>query len=113
MNEDRCVCCGEIIPEGRWACPNCQAKNDQDKLSMEVSMALASGMSYGKWKAMQTPVKIEPRKDPLTDIHYCACCGREFISKDNRRRKYCSVKCRKTATLKNARKKYLLKVSKL
>jgi hypothetical protein len=23
MNEDRCVCCGEIIPEGQWVCPNC------------------------------------------------------------------------------------------
>lgn len=24
MNEDRCVCCGEIIPEGRMVCPNCK-----------------------------------------------------------------------------------------
>lgn len=23
MNEDRCVCCGEIIPEGSWVCPKC------------------------------------------------------------------------------------------
>jgi RNA polymerase subunit RPABC4/transcription elongation factor Spt4 len=23
MNEDRCICCGEIIPEGRMVCPNC------------------------------------------------------------------------------------------
>lgn len=23
MNEDRCVCCGEIIPEGRMVCPQC------------------------------------------------------------------------------------------
>ena len=23
MNEDRCVCCGAIIPEGCWVCPNC------------------------------------------------------------------------------------------
>ena len=22
--EDRCVCCGEIIPEGRQTCPNCE-----------------------------------------------------------------------------------------
>lgn len=22
-NENRCVCCGEIIPEGRQVCPNC------------------------------------------------------------------------------------------
>lgn len=23
-NVDRCVCCGEIIPEGRHICPNCE-----------------------------------------------------------------------------------------
>ena len=21
---NRCVCCGEIIPEGRWVCPRCE-----------------------------------------------------------------------------------------
>lgn len=25
-NADRCVSCGEIIPEGRWVCPNCERK---------------------------------------------------------------------------------------
>lgn len=23
---DRCVCCGEIVPEGRQACPQCERK---------------------------------------------------------------------------------------
>ena len=22
--EERCICCGEIIPEGRQVCPNCE-----------------------------------------------------------------------------------------
>ena len=26
MNENRCVMCGDIIPEGREYCPNCEAK---------------------------------------------------------------------------------------
>lgn len=26
MSEDRCICCGEIVPEGRMVCPNCMAK---------------------------------------------------------------------------------------
>ena len=35
MSEDRCACCGEIIPEGRQVCPacetgkNCGSKADQ------------------------------------------------------------------------------------
>lgn len=24
--DDRCVICGEIIPEGRMVCPNCEEK---------------------------------------------------------------------------------------
>lgn len=24
--EERCVCCGEIIPEGRMVCPICEGK---------------------------------------------------------------------------------------
>lgn len=23
--EDRCICCGDIIPEGRQVCPSCEA----------------------------------------------------------------------------------------
>lgn len=26
MSVDRCVCCGEIVPEGRMICPNCEAE---------------------------------------------------------------------------------------
>ena len=26
--ENRCVCCGELIPEGRQVCPACEAKSN-------------------------------------------------------------------------------------
>lgn len=33
---DRCVCCGEIIPEGRMVCPSCEKKKyDNNKDSMK------------------------------------------------------------------------------
>lgn len=25
--EDRCICCGTVIPEGRMVCINCEIKN--------------------------------------------------------------------------------------
>lgn len=28
-NEDRCVCCGAIIPEGRQVCTKCQTRDDE------------------------------------------------------------------------------------
>lgn len=27
---DRCVCCGEIIPEGRMVCPQCEDETEKD-----------------------------------------------------------------------------------
>ncbi len=30
--DNRCVCCGAIIPEGRQVCPNCEKKLEERKL---------------------------------------------------------------------------------
>ena len=29
MNEERCVCCGAVIPEGKWYCPMCAKKAEE------------------------------------------------------------------------------------
>lgn len=26
ISDNRCICCGEVIPEGRQVCPNCEVK---------------------------------------------------------------------------------------
>ena len=31
MNENRCVCCGAVIPEGRMVCPDCERKAEQEQ----------------------------------------------------------------------------------
>ena len=28
MNEDTCVCCGAVVPEGTWVCVNCIEKQE-------------------------------------------------------------------------------------
>jgi RNA polymerase subunit RPABC4/transcription elongation factor Spt4 len=28
--EDRCIACGEIIPEGRQVCPSCEKENEDE-----------------------------------------------------------------------------------
>ena len=30
--EDRCVCCGEIIPEGRQICKQCEYEQEENEL---------------------------------------------------------------------------------
>lgn len=29
---DRCICCGEVIPEGRQVCPKCEGKTDRKRI---------------------------------------------------------------------------------
>lgn len=31
VDADRCVCCGEIVPEGRMVCPQCEYKAKENK----------------------------------------------------------------------------------
>lgn len=31
VDSNRCVCCGEIVPEGYWVCPYCRRKWEIDE----------------------------------------------------------------------------------
>ena len=35
MNDNRCVCCGEIIPEGVQVCKMCQMKAERQEVRKE------------------------------------------------------------------------------
>lgn len=81
------------------------AKKKPDKLSQDAAAALAAGMSYGRWKAMQ-PVEVKEEKPPKPyyNIKKCAFCGFEFRS-DCGRRIYCSDNCREKAYTKRKKQK--------
>ena len=79
-------------------------QNEPDKLAQDAAAALAAGMSYGKWKAMQDPVKIE--KPPLPECwRICAWCGTPFKIKNKRNQLYCQVYCQKAAGAERSRQK--------
>ncbi len=45
--ENKCVCCGAIIPEGRQVCPNCESKsNDKLKVGDKVYQFDNAGNMY-------------------------------------------------------------------
>lgn len=44
----------------------------EDNLSRDAAAARAAGTTYGKWKAMQEPVKIVPKKEKK---NVCLECG--------------------------------------
>lgn len=69
------------------------AKKEMDKLSREVAQALACGMSYGKWKAKQEPVKIVKPEIP-EGWKKCPGCGKVFKPVNGKQR-YCDIGCRR------------------
>ena len=70
-------------------------KKKPDKLAIEAGMAKAAGMSYGKWKAMQQPEKVEGAIPEGWLV--CEHCGRVFKPKTKRPQKYCEVGCQREA----------------
>ena len=68
-------------------------KDEMDKLSKDSCDALKVGMSYGKYMAMKGPVKVTP-PEPTESYRICQYCGKEFYVPDNRKKKFCSDRCR-------------------
>ena len=63
-----------------------------DNLARNAMLAKEAGMSYGRWKAMQEPVKPE-KKTPEGWIP-CKHCGEPFNPGKYRTKKYCCDECR-------------------
>lgn len=79
-------------------------KKEPDKLAKDAAAARAANMSYGKWKAMQEPVKPATRKiEKKTGV--CAWCGKTFIQAHSNKKKYCDDYCRYEATVERERNK--------
>ena len=76
------------------------ARRIPDQLDLDAKAASDAGMSYGKWKAMQNPVKIE---QPNGTKFVCAICGKEFYRTYHRAAKYCSDECRDKAGYERAK----------
>ena len=81
-------------------------KESIDKLAWENAQALAAHMSYGKWKAMQNPVKITPVEiDMPPGWQKCAWCGTPFKPKSKRPQKYCQAYCQASASRARVKEK--------
>lgn len=65
-----------------------------DRLAMNAMLARQAGMSYGKWKAMQKPIKVEEKPIP-EGWQKCEHCGKPFKKKQGKR--FCDIYCRQKA----------------
>lgn len=78
-------------------------KKEMDNLSKDAAAALAAGMSYGKWKAMQRPVTFE--KAIPDGWQVCPQCGKAFKPKIKNNQIYCEIGCQRAAEVERRRKK--------
>lgn len=58
---DTCICCGEIIPEGRMVCPDCEAAVGRERKKEAMTL-----LDTRDWKALETAMH---RHEPLAIIH--------------------------------------------
>lgn len=74
-------------------------KREMDNLAKDAAAALAAGMSYGRWKAMQNSTGVIEKREELPEgWKICLRCGKPFqTNKYNRRKRYCELECQKTA----------------
>lgn len=85
-----------------------------DRLSKEADEALALGMSYGKYKAMQTAEPIKPKEPPRLYDGYagngvwpememvCVVCGKVYVGR-HPKRLYCSELCKERKYIEKKR----------
>lgn len=79
-------------------------KQEPDKLEQEVSQAIAAGMTYGRWKALQPPAQTESK--PIPDGWLvCEYCGKPFKPRIKTAQRFCEVGCQKRAYSEKHKKK--------
>ncbi len=87
-------------------------KKEPDKLSQDAAAARAAGMSYGKWKGLQEPVKTERKKKIPEDWKICEYCGKPYKPTTRRPQKYCEPNCANNAYWERERQKKALPIGK-
>lgn len=82
-------------------------KREMDNLAKDAAAALAAGMSYGKWKALQENPLPKKKKDEIPDgWKVCKRCGKPFKPKATNQ-KYCDFVCQRAETEERRKAKHL------
>lgn len=73
-------------------------KKEMDNLAKDAASALAAGMSYGRWKALQdNPVAVKKKDEIPENWKVCPHCGKSFKPRPKSRQIYCEVYCQQQA----------------
>lgn len=82
-------------------------QKEPDKLAQDAAAARAAGVSYGKYKAMQTPRKSQKAKaDEIPEgWKICKLCGKPYKPTSKRPQKYCGAECQQKAAMEKRKDK--------
>lgn len=73
-------------------------KKEMDNLAKDVAAALAAGMSYGRWKALNPYTKDQEEEPAVPEgLLICKRCGKPFKPKSYRKQVYCEYECQQAA----------------
>jgi RNA polymerase subunit RPABC4/transcription elongation factor Spt4 len=102
--EDRCVCCGEIIPEGIIVCPNCEERGNDMTKHDASEQAYKNGYSAGYEAGRRSvgrksgrcdmcrgraytdkPFKVVTQLERVVEVqfNYCPVCGADMRGEED------------------------------
>lgn len=75
-------------------------KKKLDKLSLDMIQCEKDGFGvhYGRWKALQEPVKIVPRTETPDGWRKCEWCGTPYKPSNKGVQKFCQAYCQISAS---------------
>lgn len=88
--EDRCICCGEVIPEGRQVCYQCSNRTTEVKIEVELKIKEPHSIleicpycfGSGKLRAMQRAMTYDAGSvraaDTYVKCNNCKGTGRKY-----------------------------------
>lgn len=94
MSENKCISCGDIIPEGRWYCPSCEAQVKQTHKKESVSMINGhidneidkvnhpQHYETGKFECIDVMVETQGKQAVLD---FCLCNAFKYIYRHQRK----------------------------
>ena len=81
-------------------------KREMDNLAKDAAAALAAGMSYGKWKALQENPVHKKKTDEIPEgWKACIRCGKPFKPKAITQ-KYCEIACQREVAMEKDRERH-------
>jgi RNA polymerase subunit RPABC4/transcription elongation factor Spt4 len=69
MSEDHCVCCGAVIPEGKWICPKCEREPGLTEESFSDWLQIQMDKQHLSKAGLARKAKVTPE----TVLHYLYC----------------------------------------